>query len=244
MFSYISKLLRKRKPMIVAIGDVHGKIPQLIERIEEFNLTGIDYVQVGDFGIGFDSPIRESKKLKELDILLQYKESRMWIIRGNHDNPMYWDPDFSYDLSNIVLVKDNTCIDIKGKSCFFAGGSLSIDRKNRMKGVSYWPRESYYWEEPKNTPKTIDYLFTHDVYHHCSPFRIESPIVQRRFMSDPDLRGDLIENQIQMKKLYEFVTTANKEFSWYHGHYHESHFTSIENQKTYSLAELEFREVI
>lgn len=231
--------------MIVAIGDIHGKISQLTNRLEELNIgKGVDYVQLGDFGLGFDSPLRESRKLKELDLLLARLESRMWVIRGNHDNPIYWDPNYSYDLENIRFVPDNTFLQIAGSNCFFAGGAISIDRINRRKGVSYWQGESYTWSIPLITPENVDVVFTHEVYHPCSPFTMQSPIVTRWMEQDKTLRRDMTENQMEMKKMYEFLSSINHDFSWYHGHYHESHTTIVGKQKTHSLAELEFKEVI
>ena len=244
--SYFCNLLKiRKKPMIVAIGDVHGKFAQLTDKIELLKLEkNINFVQVGDFGLGFDSPLREIKKMKELDLLLQRMESKIWVIRGNHDNPILWHPDFRYNLDNIIFVQDNTFVDIEGKSCFFAGGAISIDRINRKKGATYWPQEPYRWNEPTDVPSRVDHVFTHDVYHYCSPFTIESAITNRWMSYDGLLRDDLINSQKEMKSMYEFIASINDDFSWHHGHYHESHFTSIGRQKTYCLSELEFKEVI
>lgn len=245
MFSYFRRFIKRRKmPMIIAIGDVHGKISRLTDSIQDLGVKGANFIQVGDFGLGFDSPIKESKKLHELDIMLQNNDCRMWVIRGNHDNPMFWDPSFSYETTNITFVPDNTLLEIGEKKCFFAGGAISIDRKNRMKGVSYWPKEAYVWNRPNETPTNIDVVFTHDVYHPCSPFSVDSPFTERRMNLDGELRSDLVESQEQMKQLYDFVSSINPEFSWYHGHYHESRFTANGGQKTYCLSELEFKEVI
>lgn len=230
--------------MIIAIGDIHGKIGNLSEKILDLKLDRpATFVHLGDFGLGFDHPLKEHKRLKELDYALDVSGSKMFIIRGNHDNPKYWEDSSSYVMKNIHFVPDNTIMEIDGKICFFAGGAISIDRVNRMKGVNYWPDETYKWEKPKIVPLRVDHVFTHDVYHQCSKFRIESPITLKWFSSDKTLRHEMEESQEEMKKLYEFLMSINDDFSWYHGHYHESDTTIRGKQKTYSLAIMEMKEV-
>lgn len=246
VFSYIRRLLGiKNKPMIIAIGDIHGKISDLSDKIDLLKLDhGVSFIHLGDFGLGFDNPLKEHKKLKTLDYSLSRSGSKMFVIRGNHDNPTYWTNNGSYDMNNIQFVPDNTVTEIEGKVCLFAGGAISIDRINRVKGVNYWPNETYHWEKPKIIPKRIDCLFTHDVYHQCSPFKTESPITLRWLGVDKTLRADMEESQEEMKKLHDFVMSINDDFSWYHGHYHESHTTIIGKQKTYGVSIMELKEVI
>lgn len=230
--------------MIIAIGDIHGKILDLSEKINAMEFDGpVNFVHLGDFGMGFDHPIKEHKRLKTLDYALQKSGSKMFVIRGNHDNPKYWTDSGSYVMDNIQFVPDNTVMEINGKICLFAGGAISIDRQNRTKGVNYWPDEVYHWEKPRMIPMRIDHVFTHDVYHQCSPFRIESAMTTKWFAVDNKLKADLENSQNEMKKLYEFLMSINTDFSWYHGHYHEPYLTVNKKQKTHSVSIMEFKEV-
>lgn len=245
LLSYFRKLLNfRKKPMIVAIGDIHGKFGSMTEKIQMLELErGTNFVHLGDFGLGFESPIKEYKKLRDLDYLLEMNDQIMWVIRGNHDNPMYWKENYRFDFSRINFVPDNTFIELDTKMCFFAGGAISIDRVNRKKGATYWPEESYSWKIPDEIPHRVDYVFTHDVYHQCSPFRIDSEFTQKWFPLDVNLRKDMIESQNQLKSLYEFLMGINQDFSWYHGHYHESHVTVNGKQRTHCLSIMEFKQV-
>ena len=244
LFSYIRRIFRRKNKVIIAIGDIHGKIEKLTDEIIKLDLkNSVSFVHVGDFGIGFDHPIKEHKKLKWLDNVLSSSGSKMYVIRGNHDDPARWSTGSSYVMDNIQFVPDNIIMEINGKVCLFAGGAISVDRLNRNKGVNYWTHEEYKWKRPNIIPKRIDHLFTHDVYHQCSPFRIESPTTLKWLNIDATLRNSLDESQEEMKNLYEFAMSINEDFSWYHGHYHESHTTIRGKQKTYCMSIMELKDV-
>jgi hypothetical protein len=90
----------------------------------------------------------------------------------------------------------------------------------------------------------IDLLFTHDVYHPCSPYTIQNSEAVKYFADfDEHLIKDLEISQVIMRGLYEDILRTNPKFTWYHGHYHESHVTNNNEQITHSLSELEFKEV-
>jgi DNA repair exonuclease SbcCD nuclease subunit len=234
--------------MIIAIGDVHGKFDQLILKMKSVleGNTGVNFVQVGDFGLGFEKPVVDWNRLYDINSMLQKSNSMMYVIRGNHDNPAFWEWGTSFHLSNIEFVPDDYTRIIEDKVCYFAGGAVSVDRTRRRQGIDYWSAEETYegfrglidiWDK-------IDILFTHDVYHQCSPYTISGSDIVNHFASvDENLIGDLERSQSVMRSIYEDILKSNPKFSWYHGHYHESHVTNNEEQITHSLSELEFKEV-
>jgi hypothetical protein len=234
--------------MIVAIGDVHGKFDQLTVKMEvvlEGNM-GVNFVQLGDFGLGFEQPVRDWNTLNPINELLKQSDSMMYVIRGNHDNPAFWYKGCGYHFSNIKFVPDDSIVIIEDKRCYFAGGAVSIDRTRRRQGIDYWSGEETnegfrglieIWDK-------IDILFTHDVYHPCSPYTIQNSEAVKYFVPmDDTLIKDLERSQVIMRGLYEDILRTNPKFTWYHGHYHESHVTNNNEQITHSLSELEFKEV-
>jgi hypothetical protein len=233
--------------MIIAIGDVHGKFDQLISKMEvvlEGN-TGVNFVQLGDFGLGFEQPVRDWNTLNPINELLKQSDSMLYVIRGNHDNPAFWDSGCGFHFSNISFMPDDYIREIEGKICYFAGGAVSIDRSRRRQGIDYWCGEEY-------TPdpvlylgnNKVDILFTHDVYHPCSPYSIQNSEAVKYFVPmDEHLVEDLERSQSVIQKLYNDIIKTNPTFVWYHGHYHESHVTNNNEQITHSLSELEFKEV-
>ena len=69
----------------------------------------------GDFGVGFgyNNPREEKKEHKKLSILNDFLNKRnifLYVVRGNHDNPIFYDG--NHNFSNIIfmqIVISNLC---------------------------------------------------------------------------------------------------------------------------------------
>lgn len=233
--------------MIVAIGDIHGEFKKLtrdIRCIVQDNAP-ITFVQIGDFGLGFESYKYEYRCLSGINSALVSNDSQLYVIRGNHDDPKYWTDGNRYVLSNIHFVTDDTFLELDGRNCFFAGGALSIDRVYRRPDISYWESEAYvHTNVPSGTPP-IDVLFTHDVPHSVSSYTLNSPYVEGFAKLDSTLMADLTESQRQLELLLSSVMATNpSKLKVVHGHYHESHTTHYDNVTTISLGTFEFKEIL
>ena len=232
--------------MIIAIGDVHGEFKEMQSKmmgIMESASEPVNFVQVGDFGLGFERPKKDHDRLTTINHFLKEKDSHLWVIRGNHDNPGFWQWGCGYEFSNIHFVPDDEIRVIEGKTCYFAGGAVSVDRSRRTQGIDYWAGEICNKRNLLGFKDHIDILFTHDVYHSVSPFWTSSDTMKYWCERDENLMGDIIQSQIGMKYLYDSIYNINPKFSWYHGHYHESHVTNNDGQVVHSLSILEFKEV-
>ena len=232
--------------MIIAIGDVHGEFSKMQKGMVDIMESAgepVNFVQVGDFGLGFEKPQRDHARLTTINHFLKEKNSHLWVIRGNHDNPAFWQQGCGYEFSNIHFVPDDEIRVIEGKTCYFAGGAVSVDRSRRTQGIDYWAGEICNGRNLLGFKERIDILFTHDVYHPVSPFNTTSDTLKYWCERDENLMADTIKSQHEMMFLYHHVYDSNPNFSWYHGHYHESHLTVNGGQKTHSLGILEFKEV-
>lgn len=237
--------------MIIAIGDIHGEFSMMQKGMSDIIESAgepVSFVQVGDFGLGFDKPRRDYDRLTTLNHFLKEGNSKLYVIRGNHDNPAFWQWGCGYEFSNIEFVPDDYTRVLDDKVCYFAGGAISVDRCKRLQGVDYWKGEHY--NGSSKTPirekidgLSIDILFTHDVYHPVSPFGTSSDFLKYWCDMDATLMKDIIESQNLMMGLHHDIFETNPNFSWYHGHYHESHVTNNNGQVVHSLSILEFKEV-
>ena len=236
--------------MIIAIGDIHGEFSKMQNQMVDIMESAgepVNFVQVGDFGLGFEKPKRDHDRLTTINHFLKEKDSRLYVIRGNHDNPGFWEWGCGYNFSNIHFVSDDEVHILDGKTCYFAGGAVSVDRSRRTQGIDYWEAEQYRVREPISQSEfsnvRVDILFTHDVYHPVSPFGTTSDTLKYWCERDENLMGDILNSQHSMMSLYHDVYDTNPNFSWYHGHYHESHVTNNNGQVVHSLGILEFKEV-
>ena len=232
--------------MIIAIGDIHGEFKEMQSKMVEIVESAgepVNFVQVGDFGLGFERPKKDHDRLTTINHFLKEKDSNLWVIRGNHDNPAFWQWGCGYEFSNIHFVPDDEIRVIEGKTCYFAGGAVSVDRCKRTQGIDYWADEICNERNLLGFKDHIDILFTHDVYHGVSSFGTSSDTLKYWCERDENLMGDIIQSQIGMKYLYDSIYNINPNFSWYHGHYHESHVTNNDGQIVHSLSILEFKEV-
>lgn len=228
--------------MIITIGDVHGDFDKLYDGLKNISEYGTTFIQIGDFGLGFNSPINDYKHLTKINDYLFGKQSMMYVIRGNHDNPSFWTPDGQMEFSNIKFVQDNTVLELEGNRCLFAGGAPSIDRKGRVNGVSFWKNEQYTYS---TFDGPIDIVFTHDVYHGISNYSVYNGSVDYYCFNDTSLRNYLIDGQMEMEKLYNRVMATNdgRNVKWYHGHYHTSSYNKHKRITVISLSILEFKEI-
>jgi len=167
------KILDTNKP-IFYVGDHHGDWSQLFWFINRLKIKNCYLISVGDSGIGF-KPQKEqlsdikllNKKFKKLDIVFM-------SIRGNHDNPSYYNGDGRIELSNFELIEDYTVIEHNGKLIQFIGGATSIDRSMRKEGISYWSGEGLNFNKDKL--QKVDTLITHTAPSWCFPQRFNKMV--------------------------------------------------------------------
>ncbi len=206
-------------------GDLHGKYLKLSLIIQETDEDNI--IQVGDFGLGFKPLKEDMDDLEALDKLLKDNGGkRMFIVRGNHDNPTYWQPGSPFDnvFNNITLVTDYSVINIEGVDILFIGGGISIDRVVRIKGSNYWEDEGVDYDEQKllEVDRNIDCIDV-IVSHVCPDFAFPSTLsdlVHNYSRIDDNLILELeLERQL-LTRLYEILKKRNSLKDWFYGHYH------------------------
>jgi predicted phosphodiesterase len=221
---------------ILFIGDTHGEnknIPHHVERqtcIAQQEKKAL--IHVGDFGVGFRSYETEMDLLDTLNTKLIEHNTIMYVVRGNHDNPEWFNGEFVF--SNIVFLKDHTVLEFqrmgkdKRTKIYCNGGSISIDRSNRTDGVSYWKGEGFKELTPEQLleiPTDLDCIVTHNRPLGLHPTVYNSSVL-RWCMRDDQLDHDLKEEQLSLKKMFDSIRERNNSRNnivHYFGHYHWSH---------------------
>ncbi len=217
---------------MIIIGDLHGGYPEILYKIKKFGLEKTVFIQVGDWGLGFQHRDLDIKALSQIDKFLKEKENHLYILRGNHDNKWFWDHRDSFDLQYVKLVQDYEVLEIENQRVFFIGGGISIDRLNRTSGKDYWPDEEIIFDEAmlqSACARDIDIAISHVAPKETWPYTFDPIVLNfvKEMAAGKDLATDLENERQTMSQIYSSLKAAGCR-EWYYGHYHESHMEERE----------------
>lgn len=203
---------QKEERLLVFSGDVHGLIPGLVARLcDEMQLVDTDCIVCGDFGVGFDNSWNNT--YAKIEKKLKKANNHLWVVRGNHDNPEYFQEEGKYSKEYVTFMEDYKIYDINGKKILPIGGATSTDRDLRTEGKDWWPGEVIKRVELKTLPVRVDVI----VSHQCP--MIFDPI-HTRF---DDEKEELYDEIVDERKYLDTIAFNVKADYWYYGHHHE-HF--------------------
>lgn len=201
---------------IIFLGDHHGTWNELFYLIDKNKIENCNIISVGDLGIGFKSKKEYEYSLSEkLNKEFKEKNINFYGIRGNHDNPSYFEGGDRICFENFELVEDYTVIKYKDKSIQFIGGAVSIDRTGRREGVSYWAGEGLKYD--KNKLQKVDILVTHTAPSWCFPQQFNE-MVYGWAREDAYLLEDLTNERAVMDEIFKVC----KPSLHLYGHFHIS----------------------
>jgi len=219
----------KEKDKIIIVGDIHGAYPRLRYDISR-SYTDAYIIQVGDFGFGFHKPNYYKTELADVSKTLTKTNCHLYVIRGNHDNPSYFtETNNPFEFDNITVLADYSELNLLGKSILLVGGAVSVDRRFRQVGRSWWYDENFNLKLEDQFPykdRQYDLVVTHTRPGVCGAFKGFDNI-QYLCDQDPDLKNDLIDESQQLDYLYE----RTKPKDWFYGHFHNSDITQYEDTK-------------
>ena len=229
-----------KKPLIF-LGDIHGNFNHLKWYIKAHKLSDCVIYQVGDFGIGFTSEFNDMNVLGDLNKFLTEFNIQFYTIRGNHDNPKFFDGHLENYFTNLHLLADYTVIDIEGVKILGVGGAVSVDRRPRMREQLMYQEKNLdrelYWfdevfvlnEEKLRTFENIDIVVTHTAPDFCKPNNKLGfgYIVTEFAKDDTKLYDDLREERDLLTKMFEIIKEKNKPDYWFYGHFHNSNNENI-----------------
>lgn len=220
------------------IGDTHGIRP-VFELIDKHGIRDSNLIHVGDFGLGFQEITRDVKNLLLLDEALIDTNNHLYVIRGNHDNPIFWEKVTGLYLPkfhNLHLMDDFDMLTIEGKNVLFAGGAISIDRIPRKidNPPTWWNGEFFLYqkklltEQLKKFGNKVDIVVTHTAPNFCHPTNDNVEIVNYYHSLEAehgnDLKDELKEERADMTEFYDDLTIHHgcRPTHWFYGHFHAS----------------------
>lgn len=219
------------------IGDTHS-IKPIFTIIDQHQLENQQIIHVGDFGLGFQPIVRDIRNLEILDQMLGETGNELYVIRGNHDNPIFWDKKNIWlpTFHNLHLVEDYSVIDIEGKRVLFVGGAISIDRSIRKdkNPPSWWENEVFTFD-PERLERAVnngrvDIVVTHTAPNFAYPQNSRNSTIYNEIekLHGNDLYSELDAERLEVGNVFKYLLSEKKTpTNWLYGHFHSSRKQTI-----------------
>ena len=208
------KILDNNKPLFY-VGDHHGAWSNLFWFIDRGKIENCYLISVGDSGIGFKPKQEQINDIKKLNEKFKKLNIIFMSIRGNHDDPSYYNGADKIELSNFLLLEDYTIVEHEGKLIQFIGGATSIDRSMRKEGVSYWSEEGVDFKS--DALQKVDILVTHTAPSWCFPQTVNE-MVYSWAREDACLLEELTDERAVMDEIHKVCQPSLHLY----GHFHDS----------------------
>lgn len=229
--------LKYNHETIIIIGDIHGEFKTLNWEIHKRRkIENALLIQLGDFGVGFRGD--DMITICNFNDELKKHNNILVAIRGNHDNPSWFNGDFIY--SNLKLVPDYTVIETTKGIIVCIGGAASIDKNYRTPDKTWWAGEipKFDLDVLKELEKiNISHVMAHTNPSFCYPH-----------MKSPLMKEDIIAYEKKSRKIitmnYHYLKSFHNIQNWWSSHYHWHHEQTIKNTKFTTLDIMEFKEFL
>ena len=206
--------------VLMLAGDWHGN-QTWVERVIAHAVTrNVDTIlQLGDFGYWLDD-LRTDEYLATIDTLLAATGIRLFWLDGNHeDHTRVADWADATRHPNVRYLRRGFRWQWWGKTWMSVGGAMSVDKRCRIEGESWWPQEELTDADVEYAQRDggVDVIVSHD----C-PRGVDIPGV------GPDTKGGvrgnwppdiLLEAQQHREKLATICRATTPDWL-FHGHYH------------------------
>lgn len=251
--------LSERSDNIIACGDVHGEFEALAEKIAEYGISDATVVVAGDCGFGFEPWCFYDRLYRErLHARLEQANVLLLMVRGNHDDPRYFDGEM-IDYPCMKTLPDYTVVHTCSHNILCIGGAVSVDRNfrlsmmdmHRMQGKRclplYWRDEAFLYDERELVILTdedvrIDTVVTHSAPSFCPPAAKRD--LEHFCAGDEWLADDIRHERRDQERLYRWLTVHGHPLhAWYYGHYHAS-ATTIHDGTIFHLLDIMEMKVI
>lgn len=254
---------------IVVSGDIHGDFNHLVFKVcVQYQMRDTLLIVAGDCGFGFENPGYYEDMVKRNAKRLS--EANNWIVfvRGNHDNPAYFDGN-TFKHRRMMAVPDYSVIQACGHTILCVGGAISIDRRyrldkweadrkrtshahhpsteNRLAKHYYWADEAPVYDDARlreiNEKFAVDTVITHTAPSFCE--MQNKSFLMHFAASDASLLDDVRAERETMDALFDRLKhDAHPLTHWFYGHFHQSWHSVIDDVMFSMLDVMEFREVI
>lgn len=202
------------------VGDIHGEFRELVWNITQKGLKDTAFIVAGDFGLGFYKRGYYDTVYLKIKGKLSKNGNCILGVRGNHDNPEYFDPESEelfIDYPEFKALPDYTRLYWGDREILVIGGATSVDKAWRIKEESK-SGNKLWWENERPLKDLSRINLKEDIIisHEC-PLCL-GPVLVRDNMMDLDTYHDILED----RKYFDKVIKESRPNNYYFGHYHKS----------------------
>ena len=237
------------KHMVVA-GDIHGDFEALVYKCcIQLKMTETLIIVAGDCGFDFQEPACYEDLYKKLRNRLSKANNWMVFIRGNHDNPVYFDGKLM-NYKRWKTIPDYSVVKVCGHNILCFGGAISVDRSwrrleylgrtviegedERLLPEVYWPDEKPVYDEAKleaiSKAFSIDVVVSHTAPSFCEMTSKKG--VENWIYKDKDLEDDIKAERQTMDQILSFLKEKGHPLQyWFYGHFHAHWKEEIDGTK-------------
>jgi hypothetical protein len=208
---------------IYVTGDIHGFVDymRLASIIPDTILTKEDFIIIlGDFGVLWDN--HQTKAEHQLIGWLNARPYTILFLDGNHENFTRLNKLPTVEkfggvvgklTNSIYHLKRGEVYTICGKKILTIGGALSIDKRDRIEGLSWWREEELSFDEQEHTLHTIDeHQHVVDIIlAHTLPYTVSRT-----------LGYSFGERPCSVAKFLDYIVQITQFKEYYCGHFHTS----------------------
>lgn len=187
------------------------------DNIRKQTSSGTVIIVAGDSGLGINSFEYYDKAFSKLNEVLEYNNTYLIFVRGNHDDPSLFNGEV-INYSNIKAIPDYSIVETMQYNILCIGGGISVDRSwsiehgKRIGKQTYWKNEATACDE-----KSIhDYIATGNkismVVSHVGPsFTTETDkgTISKWVENDSELMSDIFKENEAIDMSYVLLNSLN-----------------------------------
>lgn len=229
---------------IIVCGDIHGEYNDIVYKItQRYKITDALVIFAGDCGFGFNRPNYYDNVYNKIKSRLESSNIYMMFVRGNHDNPYYFNECY-INHPRFITVPDYSVISCLDKNILCIGGAISIDRMYRLqsgKDNVYWSDEAPVYSDNKLSVITDEFKITNVVTHTAPDFceKIDKDGLKDFASGDSNLMKDCLNERQVMTDIYNRLIKDNNPLeSWFYGHFH-SHWSSVIDGVKFTMLDID-----
>ncbi len=220
----------KKYKKLYVVGDIHGEFRELVWRLVcVWEIKDAVVMIAGDCGFGFEKPgYYDDLYYGKLEKRLQDSGIMILCVRGNHDDPGYFNGTRPINYEFLKTLADYDTVKFQDQTVLCLGGAVSTDQEWRIAENAdlerlgsdkrvWWPAEVPVKLGDPGIQKLPGHIYA--VVSHEAPISM-MPVLARgaRGVASGEVWTDILDSREYLEK----ILWRCRPERWYYGHYHES----------------------